>query len=295
MAWNKNSYYYQNQMKVLSGSDPTPGYTEDDTSDVPSNIEQRIQKNGLYKFVSLIKAKFEQLRDTNWSLINLKGKGKLGHNKDLNELNGENTYNGGNQDTIGNFYHTYSSTALKDKTAREALHYPSYINTKEYSTVLKVSAPTGSGVKSTIDGNNEYFARQDLLQNMNPNRYVRLHSGSGRTDNVPTLDDNWTEWYVFVPMTEDEAFKIGLIDEHGTPKPWRDIFLRRSNDYTNGPIGFGIDPDSGDDTSKDTKAKIILGEYTYGKNKPSEHYADLDQNIPKGQIYLQYDDSSTES
>jgi len=60
MAWNKNSYYYQNQMKVLSGSDPTPGYNEDDKTNPPSEdqIDERINKNGLYKFVSLIKAKF---------------------------------------------------------------------------------------------------------------------------------------------------------------------------------------------------------------------------------------------
>lgn len=63
MAWNKNNYYFQNQMKVLSGSDPEKGYKEDD----PIVLEQqeredRIRDNGLYRFVSLIKAKFDALK-----------------------------------------------------------------------------------------------------------------------------------------------------------------------------------------------------------------------------------------
>ena len=63
MAWNKDTYYYQNQMKALSGSDPEPGYKENDPAVLPSQeLEDRIAANGLYKFVSLIKAKFDALK-----------------------------------------------------------------------------------------------------------------------------------------------------------------------------------------------------------------------------------------
>lgn len=307
MAWNKNSYYYQNQMKVLSGSDPEPGYIEDDETTSPSTTEvnKRISANGLYKFVSLIKAKFEQLRDTNWSLIDKNAtKSKLPAKKDLNDLKGD-------LDTIGNYYHAYSTKAqgetetdLSNKDKREALHYPKYLNTNTFSSVLKVSAPGGSGAKSVYEPKDSY-ARQELLHNMNPNRYVRLHSGrnynSGETE--PEIDPatRWTDWYVFVPLKEEEAKELGLIDEQGHPKPWGDIFLKRKEDWTTGSIGFGKDPAmDGEDYSKGAnaiKAKIVLGEYTYGPDLPSVHYGKdefKDLQIPKGQIYLQYDNSIVE-
>ena len=81
MAWNKKNYYYQNQIKVLSGTDAEPGYKENDEDNLSeAELKNRVDGvngddtkpgNGLYKLVSLIKTKFRQLRDSNWSLIDL--------------------------------------------------------------------------------------------------------------------------------------------------------------------------------------------------------------------------------
>ena len=122
MAWNKKNYYYQNQIKVLSGTDAEPGYKENDEDNLSeAELKNRVDGvngddtkpgNGLYKLVSLIKTKFRQLRDSNWSLIDLNIKSypdgsKLSDTDNLNSLNGENTFNkhDGSADTIGNFYH----------------------------------------------------------------------------------------------------------------------------------------------------------------------------------------------
>ena len=312
MAWNKDTYYYQNQMKVLSGTDPEPGYIEDETSEQPANLEQRIEGNGLYRFVSLIKNKLQQLKNISWSLINIDptSKEKIDSSDhisdgDLNYLDGENKYNDnsdiGTKETIGNFYYGRDSYS-----ARPQNHYPKYLN-KNYSGKVKVSSGDGLGSRYPYAPGEEganpgdttqlWSARQDLLHNMNPNRYVRLHSGNGNSQDIGEveLEDNWTPWYVFVPMTEEEAHSIGLIDDNGQPTSWSEIFLRRKDDFTNGPIGFGVNPSGEEeDISKTLKAKIVLGDYTYGTELPSAHYANLDSNIPKGQIYLQYDPSAVE-
>jgi len=93
---------------------------------------------------------------------------------------------------------------------------------------------------------------------------------------------------------EDPSAPINPKSDDGTAD---DIFLKRKNDFTNGPIGFGKDPIdmNGEDISKDVKAKIVLGDYNYGTEEPSTHYSSLDTQIPKGQIYLQYFDDQTES
>lgn len=313
MAWNKNNYYFQNQMKVLSGSDPEPGYKEDDPTSAPSNLDQRIQENGLYRFVSLIKSKLNQLKNTNWSLINIDPKSKdridKSHpsNGDLNYFDGTNNYNenDGEYNTIGNFYNGRNH----DADWRETNHYPEHIDTENYSSKIKVSTVSGQGGKpdpdTCVDGIATYGARQDLLHNMNPNRYVRLHSTDGHDEFLPEGqkldDDRWTPWYVFVPMTEKEAYEMGLIDDNGQPQGWGKIFLKRQGDWTTGSIGFGKDPAMGGEDytmTENIKAKIVLGEYTYGTDLPENHYASgqfRDSEIPKGQIYLQYTNEEPDS
>lgn len=311
MSWNKRDYYYQNQMKVLSGTDAEPGYKESDGNSLSeTELKKRIDGvsgddtkpgNGLYKFVSLIKAKFNQLRDSNWSLIDRNpSKSKLNNTdkENLNNLYGYNENDENNQ--IGNYYHKYHSDFNKENN-----HYPQYIDTDNYSTVLKVSAPAGAPGKS-IYGAKSYYVRQNLLQNLNVNQYVRIRDGkidptsTNPGDGVCTEPAGWSPWYVFVPMTEAEAKELGLIDEHGEPQGWGKVFLKRKNDWTIGPTGFGIMPISGNqqqDVSQETKAKIVLGKYTYGKELPSVHYDSThmnDSDIPKGQIYLQYDEQSSE-
>ena len=325
MAWNKKNYYYQNQIKVLSGTDAEPGYKENDEDNLSeAELKNRVDGvngddtkpgNGLYKLVSLIKTKFRQLRDSNWSLIDLNIKSypdgsKLSDTDNLNSLNGENTFNkhDGSADTIGNFYH--ASTGRSSDFNKEDLNYPKTIDSENYSQVLKVSAPGGAGGRSTAQGDKKFYARQELLQNMNVNRYMRLHSGSGTSYSHLPIDPEtkWTDWYVFVPMTEQEALDLGLIDQQGGPQGWGKVFLKRKNDWTVGSIGFGKDPSmEGVDYSKKSaasaaganwvQAKIVLGEYTYGKELPSTHYAKndfKDLSIPKGQIYLQYDETGVE-
>lgn len=273
MAWNKDTYYYQNQMKVLSGTDPEPGYTEDDTNAAPSNIEERISTNGLYKFVSLIKDKFDKVKNAIYGAWRL-----ADEEHDLNNetavasfLDSEGAIDLNKIIAVGNYGFFYdSSITIKNKPTN-----------KKVAFTLKVSH-----VKDA-----QHHLWQDFLTR-DGHRWYRYGWDNNPEDGVYS-EIEWGPWMLVLTHQEDPNDPIDPDSKEGTAD---DIFLKRKNDFTNGSIGFGKDPAiDGEDISKRVKAKIVLGDYSYGKEEPSTHYSGLDTQIPKGQIYLQYFDDQTES
>ncbi len=260
MSWNKRDYYYQNQMKVLSGTDAEPGYRESDGDSLTAaELNKRINGvsgdstkpgNGLYKLVSLIKQKIDAL----WEAIF--GAWRL-HNEEREILNGSlNT-----RYKIGN----YKCESGSINNMPEGAHSP---------FTLKISCVA----------NDSSHRWQDFIEQSTGNRWYREGHGSGESW-------TWGPWMMVLSTSENPAEKKGTAD---------DLFLKRKDDWTVGPTGFGIMPISGNqqqDVSQETRAKIVLGKYTYGTELPSVHYDSAhmnDSDIPKGQIYLQYDPQSSE-
>lgn len=269
MAWNKDTYYYQNQMKVLSGTDPEPGYTEDDEARV-ADIDARINANGLYKFVYLIKQKFIAVKNA------IHGAWRL--EKEEHALNFDANLNDCIE--VGNY--AYENNKDTQRPYHDIQNRPDGSNV---AFTLKVSR--------VLEANTGRW--QDFIQQASGHRWYRR----GKLEDG-TWD--WGPWMLVLTHEEDPNAPINPKSDDGTAD---DIFLKRKNDFTNGPIGFGKDPVEGTDYSnKETagadwvKAKIILGEYNYGVDEPSTHYAKSafkDTEIPKGQIYLQYFNDQTES
>lgn len=298
--WNRKDHFYQNSIKVLSADDPTPGYDGENTTYFKEDVEEdkqevrkRVYHNGLYRLVYLIRYKLSELRNSNWSLINLnkndypKGD-KLSNDIDLNELNGENTFgdNKGPNDTVGNFYHTNSSSFGPEQ--REQKHYPKSVEADSFSSVIKVSAPGGPGGKSAYDAK-QYYARQNLLQNMNHNMYERIHNGRAEVG----ADNEWSPWYVFVPIKEDDALELGLIGEDGEVKGWDKVFLKKKNDATTGPITFGNTKNTkAQELSSSRDIKIMLSSAIYGNSEPDQYFNISGYTPEKGQIYLQLESTS---
>ena len=260
MAWNKDTYYYQNQMKVLSGTDPEPGYTEDDEARV-ADIDARINANGLYKFVDLIKQKFIAVKNA------IHGAWRL--EKEEHALNFDANLNDCTE--IGNY--AYENNKDTQRPYHNIQNRPDGSNV---AFTLKVSR--------VLEANTGRW--QDFIQQASGHRWYRR----GKLEDG-TWD--WGPWMLVLTHEEDPNAPINPKSDDGTAD---DIFLKRKDDFTNGPIGFGKDPAiDGEDISKRVKAKIVLGDYSYGKEEPSTHYSGLDTQIPKGQIYLQYFENETES
>lgn len=271
MAWNKNSYYYQNQMKVLSGTDPEPGYTEDD-GDTISDLSDRVEKNGLYRFVSLIKAKFDKVKEAIYGAWRLE--------KEENDFN----------DPTFEFLDSETNTIdLNDitKVGNYGFYYEEDINIK--------NKPITNNIAFTLKVSRVKTAQTHVWQDFvtrDGHRWYRYgwdQSGDGTYETT-----EWGPWMlVLTHETSPDSDESAPKSNEGTAD---DLFLRRKNDFTIGPIGFGKDPDPTNtvDKSKTLKAKIVLGDYSYGTENPSAHYATIDSTIPKGQIYFQYDENSIE-
>ena len=136
-------------------------------------------------------------------------------------------------------------------------------------------------LKISCVANDNSHRWQDFIEQSTGNRWYREGHGSGESW-------TWGPWMMVLSTSENPDVKKGTAD---------DLFLKRKDDWTVGPTGFGIMPISGNqqqDVSQETKAKIVLGKYTYGTELPTDHYTGLDDDIPKGQIYLQYDPQSSE-
>lgn len=283
MAWNKNTYYYQNQMKALSGSDPEPGYKEDDDPvAAPENLDERIEQNGLYRFVSLIKDKIDKIWEAIFGAWRLE--------KEENNLN-----------DLSNPYLEDGEVDL-DKIVKVG-NYGYYAGSNNNGVIIKNAPKTAAPETAfTLKVSRVKEAETHVWQNFvlrNGHQWYRYGLDSDR-DGIWT----WGPWMLV--LTHEENDTDNPVNQNdGTAD---DLFLKRKNDFTNGPIGFGKDPSqNGIDYSKKgeggvpeeqwVKAKIVLGEYTYGPEKPSAHYAKpefLDSAIPKGQIYLEYYPDSTE-
>lgn len=281
MSWNKKTYYYQNQMKVLSGSDAEPGYKESDTEAQPSDLNQRISHNGLYKFVSLIKAKFDKHDAVLKNMWTLGGKGlnkyqfeiprweNLAEESDINKYYEKGNYWGrAKSETVP------SDSTLKPNKNIKNTPVANYAG----AFILKVSS-VGSATA---------YVQQDFQDIDKPNRrYHRYGKAPYVSGDYDFENFEWGPWFMVLDTSLDPDTLLGNADE---------LFLKRKNDWTVGSIGFGKDPSmTGRDVSKldNVKAKIVLGEYNYGTELPDEHYAQgpfADNAIPKGQIYLQYVD-----
>ena len=261
MAWNKNTYYFQNQMKVLSGSDPEKGYKEDD----PIVLEQqeredRIRDNGLYRFVSLIKAKFDALKKA------IRGSWRLHDEENVvsDDLD--------NCTTVGNYKPSEEENV-------SIAHKPI---TRNIPFTLKVSQ---------VGPDRQYGDLwQDFILEESGHRWYRRGSWNDTENKY-----NWGPWMLILtskeptPLSEDSNYPD---KDNGTAD---DIFLRKKNDYTTGPIGFGKDPNTNVDESTSLHARIVFGDYSYGTDLPSVHFAGINEtSFSKGQIYLQYDDGTSE-
>lgn len=255
MAWNKETYYYQNQMKTLSGTDPEPGYREDDDPiAAPENLNERIEQNGLYKFVSLIKAKIDEIWEAIFGAWRLQDEEhEILVDDDLND-----------KVEVGNYWY---SNGTGQREIHNIQHRPdgTYI-----AFTLKVSRVKKAPNKRW----------QDFIQQSSGHRWYRY-----ATKNNDVWE--WGPWKLVLSTVINEGEEFNPSSNGGSAD---DLFLKRKDDFTTGAIGFGKDPIEGTHVSVDVKAKIILGQYSYGADLPSVHYSNIhDSNIPKGQIYLQYD------
>ena len=264
MAFNLKDHYFQDTMTVLSSTTPEPGQKQE-----TAPVSEKIRANGLYRFVSLIKGKFKELfQDLNrfWTLG---GSGMSRYQAEITRWQEE------PQNDLNNYYvpGNYWTRGLSNQPVDGKIPTANILNTPEnrqYAAMLKVS---------TFGGATGYM-QQDYIEITGNRRYHRYGTNVGGTGQWV-----WTPWLL--------VLDTGVPDGEGGSAD--ELFLKRKNDYTIGPTGFGRNPLTGEDVSTNDKegkkSKIVLGTYNYGPESPDEHYNKIaykDEDIPDGQLYFQY-------
>lgn len=246
--WNRKDHFYQNSIKVVSSNLPEPGVDSADNT-----TSEKINANGLYKLIWLIRDEFSRL----WNRINRAWKLNdeeytIEPGADLNDLV-----------KVGNY-------AWPNRADEEEPINKPHSNNKSFT--LKVSyVGNGSGNKIW----------QDVIL-LSGHRWYRW----GEYDST-AQKWNFGPWMMILSHEQEIGVPYQANPSDGTAD---DIFLRKRDDATTGPLSFG-DPSKtkAQEIASDRDIKILLSKAIYGTDEPDVYFGS-NYNPELGQVYLQLEE-----